>query len=61
MRAVDDLDDDFQVQAYSDVDHVGCPDTYRSVTGFVLQLNGCSFRFKSKTQKAAADDTASQN
>jgi hypothetical protein len=45
------------VCAYSDADHANCPNTSRSVTGFVLQINGWSFRFKSKTQKAVTDDT----
>ena len=48
--------DELRVFAYSDAEHANCPDTSRSVTGFVLQLNGWSFRFKSKTQKAVADD-----
>jgi len=46
-----------QLRAFSDADHANCPDTGRSVTGYVLQLNGFSFGFKSKKQKSVTDDT----
>ena len=48
---------EWMVCAYSDADHANCPNTSRSVTGFVLQINGWSFRFKSKTQKSVTGDT----
>ncbi|KAE8911264.1 hypothetical protein PF005_g21947 [Phytophthora fragariae] len=46
-----------QLRAYSVADHANCPDTGRSVTGYVLQLNGYSFGFKSKKQQRVTDDT----
>lgn len=45
-----------QVVAYSDADHANCPMTWRSVTGYVIQVNRWSFVFKSKKQKIVTDD-----
>ncbi|OWY92770.1 polyprotein [Phytophthora megakarya] len=42
---------------YSDSDHANCPETSRSISGYVLRLNGWSFAFKSKKQKTVTDDT----
>ncbi|POM74659.1 Uncharacterized protein PHPALM_8350, partial [Phytophthora palmivora] len=46
-----------QLCAYSDTDHANCPDTSRSISGYVLQLGNWSFGFKSKTQKTVTDGT----
>ncbi|OWZ01166.1 Gag Polyprotein, partial [Phytophthora megakarya] len=40
-----------------DSDHANCPETSRSISGYVLRLNGWSFAFKSKKQKTVTDDT----
>ncbi|KAJ8527308.1 hypothetical protein ON010_g14956 [Phytophthora cinnamomi] len=49
--------ENLQLRVYSDADHANCPDTGRSVTGYVIQLNGYSFGFKSKKQERVTDDT----
>ncbi|POM70483.1 Hypothetical protein PHPALM_13066 [Phytophthora palmivora] len=46
-----------QLCAYSDADHANCPDTSRSISGYVLQLGNWSFGFKSKKQKTVTDGT----
>ncbi|KAE8965239.1 hypothetical protein PR001_g28792 [Phytophthora rubi] len=46
-----------QLQAFSDADHANCPETSRSVTGYILQLNGFSVGFRSKMQRSVTDDT----
>ncbi|KAE8896230.1 hypothetical protein PF003_g19948 [Phytophthora fragariae] len=46
-----------QLQAFSDADHANCPETSRSVTGYILQLNGFSVGFRSKMQRRVTDDT----
>jgi len=44
--------------AYSDADFAGCPDTYRSTTGFTFQHNGASISWSSKRQPVVAVSTA---
>ncbi|OWZ06974.1 putative mitochondrial protein [Phytophthora megakarya] len=46
-----------QLRAFTDADHANCPDTSRSVTGYVLQPNGYSFGFKSRKRSSVTDDT----
>ncbi|KAE9331793.1 hypothetical protein PF008_g15251 [Phytophthora fragariae] len=50
-------DGKLQLYAYSDADHVNCPDASRSISGHVLKLNNWSFGFKSKKQNAVTDGT----
>ncbi|KAE8984838.1 hypothetical protein PR001_g23063 [Phytophthora rubi] len=48
-----------QLIAYADADF-GSEKDRRSITGFVLQLNGCTFAYKSKKQQSIiTDDTCS--
>ncbi|KAE9283969.1 hypothetical protein PR003_g26983 [Phytophthora rubi] len=46
-----------QLVAYADADLGNEKDDRRSITGFVLQLNGCTFAYKSKKQSIMTDDT----
>ncbi|KAJ8566528.1 hypothetical protein ON010_g6593 [Phytophthora cinnamomi] len=46
-----------QLQAFSDANHANCPETSRSVTRYVTQLNGFSVGFRSKMQRSVTDDT----
>ncbi|GMG17121.1 unnamed protein product [Phytophthora fragariaefolia] len=48
-----------QIDAYRDADHANCPDTSRSVTGYLLRLNKCVFMYKSKKQDKVTIDTCS--
>jgi len=48
-----------KVDAYCDADHANCPDTSRSITGYMLRLNGCTFMYKSKQQSKVTTDTCS--
>ncbi|KAE9233117.1 hypothetical protein PF004_g9734 [Phytophthora fragariae] len=43
--------------AFADADHAMCADTSRSNTGFVLQLNGCAWMWKSKQQSRVTTNT----
>lgn len=45
------------IDAFADVDHAGCPETSRSVTGWALRLNGNVWHWQSKKQNSVADDT----
>ncbi|KAE9289225.1 hypothetical protein PF008_g25927 [Phytophthora fragariae] len=45
--------------AYADADLGNEKDDRRSITGYVLQLNGCTFCYKSKKQPIMTDDTCS--
>ncbi|KAE8889902.1 hypothetical protein PF003_g25947 [Phytophthora fragariae] len=48
-----------QLAAYADADLGNEKDDRRSITGYVLQLNGCTFAYKSKKQPIITDDTCS--
>ncbi|KAE9021522.1 hypothetical protein PR002_g12226 [Phytophthora rubi] len=48
-----------QLIAYADADLGNEKDDRRSITGYVLQLNGCTFCYKSKKQPTMTDDTCS--
>ncbi|KAG2809913.1 hypothetical protein PC116_g21150 [Phytophthora cactorum] len=39
-----------RVDAHCDAEHANCPDTSRSITGYLVRLNGCMFMYKSKQQ-----------
>ncbi|OWZ11400.1 polyprotein, partial [Phytophthora megakarya] len=45
--------------AYADADLGSEKDDRKSITGYVLQLNGCTFAYKSKKQSIMTDDTCS--
>ncbi|POM79724.1 Gag-pol Polyprotein [Phytophthora palmivora] len=45
--------------AYADADLGNEKDDRKSITGYVLQLNGCTFAYKSKKQSIMTDDTCS--
>ncbi|XP_017974500.1 PREDICTED: uncharacterized mitochondrial protein AtMg00810-like [Theobroma cacao] len=47
-------DSDLCLQAYSDSDWVGCPDTRRSVTGFGILLGNSLISWKAKKQSVVA-------
>lgn len=44
--------------AYSDADFAGCPDTYRSTTGYTFLLHGASISWSSKRQPVVSVSTA---
>ncbi|KAE9057038.1 hypothetical protein PF007_g31784 [Phytophthora fragariae] len=48
-----------QLVAYADADLGNEKHDRRSITGYVLQLNGCTFAYKSRKQSIVADDTCS--
>ncbi|GMF51860.1 unnamed protein product [Phytophthora fragariaefolia] len=48
-----------QLIAYAGANLGSEKDDRRSITGFVLQLNGCTFAYKSKKQSIITDDTCS--
>ncbi|GMF18573.1 unnamed protein product [Phytophthora fragariaefolia] len=48
-----------KVEAYADADLGNEKDDRRSVTGFVLQLNGCTYAYASRKQRLITDDTCS--
>ncbi|POM77640.1 putative transposable element [Phytophthora palmivora] len=45
------------IDACADADHAGCPETSKSVSGWVLRLNGNAWHWQSKKQGSVADDT----
>ncbi|KAE8894078.1 hypothetical protein PF005_g3860 [Phytophthora fragariae] len=47
--------------AFADADHAMCADTSRSNTGFVLQLNGCAWMWKSKQQSRVTTNTCASD
>eukprot|EP00961_Rhodomonas_salina_P251373 3398742-Rhodomonas_salina.1 len=47
-----------QLYAYVDADHAGDPEGRRSVTGFVVMMNGCAISWESKQQKVTALSSA---
>ncbi|KAE8998920.1 hypothetical protein PR003_g19862 [Phytophthora rubi] len=50
---------DLHFTAYADADLGSEKDDRRSITGFVLQMNGCTYAYKSHKQSIAHDDTCS--
>ncbi|KAE9001680.1 hypothetical protein PR002_g17848 [Phytophthora rubi] len=48
-----------QLVAYADADLGNEKHDRRSITGYVLQLNGCTFAYKSRKQSIVTDDTCS--
>ncbi|RAW40198.1 hypothetical protein PC110_g3586 [Phytophthora cactorum] len=48
---------DLHFTAYADADLGNEKDDRHSITGFVLQLNGCTFAYKSRKQRVVTDDT----
>ncbi|OWZ11232.1 Gag-pol Polyprotein [Phytophthora megakarya] len=46
-----------QLVVYADADLGNERDDRRSIAGYVLQLNGCTFAYKSKKQPIMTDDT----
>ena len=48
---------DVQIVAYADADLGNESDDRRSVTGFVLQLEGCTYAYTSHKQRLITDDT----
>ncbi|GMF18007.1 unnamed protein product [Phytophthora fragariaefolia] len=51
---------DLHFTAYADADLGSEMDDRRSITGFVLQMNGCTYAYKSDKQSIAHADTCSQ-
>ncbi|POM70458.1 Putative retroelement [Phytophthora palmivora] len=47
------------LEAFADADHARCPESSRSVTGFVIKLNGCIFDWWSKKQEGVTTNTCS--
>eukprot|EP00961_Rhodomonas_salina_P040167 539772-Rhodomonas_salina.2 len=47
-----------RLYCYADSDHAGNPDTHRSVTGYVVMLNGAAISWKSTCQQVTALSTA---
>ncbi|OWZ03552.1 polyprotein [Phytophthora megakarya] len=45
------------LDAFADADHAGCPETSKSVSGWVLRLNTNVWHWQSKKQGSIADDT----
>lgn len=45
------------LDAYSDADHQSCPETSRSVTGYLLRLHGNMWMRKSHSQRRVTEDT----
>ena len=45
------------LEAYTDADYAGCPDTYRSTSGYVCVLNGGPVSWMSKLQQTVAVST----
>ena len=45
------------LEAYTDADYAGCPDTYRSTSGYVCMLNGGPVSWMSKLQQTVAVST----
>ncbi|KAE9029193.1 Retrovirus-related Pol polyprotein from transposon TNT 1-94 [Phytophthora rubi] len=52
-------DGPLQMEAFADADHARCPETSKSVTGFVIKLNGCAFDWRSKKQDNVTTHTCS--
>lgn len=50
---------DLHFTAYADADLGGEKDDRRSITGYVLQMNGCTYAYKSHKQSITYDDTCS--
>ncbi|GMF62836.1 unnamed protein product [Phytophthora fragariaefolia] len=50
---------DLHFTAYADADLGSEKDDRRSITGYVLQMNGCAYAYKSHKQSIAQDDTCS--
>ncbi|KAJ8571802.1 hypothetical protein ON010_g5031 [Phytophthora cinnamomi] len=48
-----------QLQKFADADHARCPEISKSVTGFVIKLNGCRFDWRSKKQDNVTTHTSS--
>ena len=53
-----DTPDPNTIIAYADADHAGDPDTRRSVTGYVLMMNGGAIAWQSTRQHVTALSTA---
>eukprot|EP00961_Rhodomonas_salina_P100777 1355964-Rhodomonas_salina.1 len=47
-----------QLYTYVDADHAGDPEGHRSVTGFVVMMNGGAISWESKRQKVTALSSA---
>lgn len=47
------------LDALCDADHQSCPDTSRSVTGYMLRLHGNMWMWKSHLQRRVTEDTCS--
>ncbi|KAE9060462.1 hypothetical protein PF010_g30208 [Phytophthora fragariae] len=45
------------LDAYCDADHQSCPETSRSVTGYLLRLHGNMWMWKSHSQRRVTEDT----
>ncbi|OWZ08972.1 polyprotein [Phytophthora megakarya] len=45
--------------AYADADLGSDKDDRKSISGFVLQINGCTYAYKSHKQRTSHDDTCS--
>ena len=50
---------DLNFTAYADADLGSEKDDRRSITGFVLQMNGCTYAYKSNKQTITHDHTCS--
>ncbi|KAF4144606.1 Reverse transcriptase (RNA-dependent DNA polymerase) [Phytophthora infestans] len=47
------------MDAFCDADHQSCPETSRSVTGYLLRLHGNTWMWKSHGQRRVTEDTCS--
>jgi hypothetical protein len=47
-----------ELEAFCDADWAGCPDTFRSTSGYVFRLNGAAISWSSKRQSTVALSTA---
>ena len=52
MNTVNNDDKNWKIEAYSDSDYAGDRDTRRSVSGYIIMVNGCVVLWRSRGQKS---------